>query len=90
MRVLADRIAGTPDWHEVISTANKDHPLTEEAMRQTYEVWTARARDFLLDRGAVADVSETAAPWSQLLPLYRRTVAAAEKAFADIGKLFAK
>ncbi len=54
MRVLADRIAGTPDWHEVISTANKDHPLTEEAMRQTYEVWTERARDFLVDRGLVS------------------------------------
>jgi len=54
MRVLADRIAGTPDWHEVISTANKDHPRTEEAMRQTYEVWTERARDFLADEGLVS------------------------------------
>lgn len=53
MRTLADRIAGTPDWHEVISAANKDHPLTEEAMRQTYEVWTERARDFLADEGLV-------------------------------------
>lgn len=54
MRILADRIAGTPDWHEVIATANKDHPLTEEAMRQTYEVWTERARDFLQERGLVS------------------------------------
>ena len=54
MRTLADRIAGTPDWHEVIAAANKDHPLTEEAMRQTYEVWTQRARDFLLERGLVS------------------------------------
>lgn len=54
MRALADRIAGTQDWHEVISTANKDHPLTEEAMRQTYEVWTERARDFLEERGLVS------------------------------------
>jgi alkyldihydroxyacetonephosphate synthase len=46
---------------------------------------TPYIRDFLLDRGAVADVSETAAPWSQLLPLHRRAVEAAEKAFADIG-----
>ena len=54
MRTLADRIAGTPDWHEVISTANKDHPLTEEAMRQAYEVWTERARLFLVGRGLVS------------------------------------
>lgn len=53
MRGLADKIAGTPDWHEVIAEANKDHPLTEEAMRSTYEVWTQRARDFLADEGLV-------------------------------------
>ncbi len=54
MRALADRIAGTPDWHEVIARANKDHPLTEEAMRQVYEVWTERARDFLAHEGLVS------------------------------------
>ena len=31
---------------------------------------TPYIRDFLLDRGAAADVSETAAPWSKLMPLY--------------------
>ena len=31
---------------------------------------TPYIRDFLLDRGAIGDVSETAAPWSKLLPLY--------------------
>ena len=31
---------------------------------------TPYIRDFLLDRGAAGDVSETAAPWSKLLPLY--------------------
>ncbi len=46
---------------------------------------TPYIRDFLLDRGAVADVSETAAPWSKLLPLYNATIANAEKAFADLG-----
>jgi alkyldihydroxyacetonephosphate synthase len=46
---------------------------------------TPYIRDFLLDRGAVADVSETAAPWSKLLPLYQATIANAEKAFADLG-----
>ena len=54
MRTISDRIAGTTDWHEVISTANKDHPLTEEAMRQAYEVWTERARDFLVDHDMVS------------------------------------
>ena len=46
---------------------------------------TPYIRDFLLDRGAAADVSETAAPWSKLLPLYQATIANAEKAFADLG-----
>jgi uncharacterized protein (DUF885 family) len=53
MRAIALRVAGTGDWHEVIATANKDHPLTEEAMRQAYEVWTERARAFLDERGLV-------------------------------------
>jgi len=42
-------------------------------------------RDFLLDRGAIADVSDTAAPWSKLMPLYTNVMAAAEKAFAQVG-----
>ena len=46
---------------------------------------TPYIRDFLLDRGALADVSETATSWSQLPALYERTVEAAEKAFASIG-----
>jgi uncharacterized protein (DUF885 family) len=53
MARLAERIAGTPDWHEVIEHSIEDHPLTEEAMRQSYEVWTARARDFLEHEGLV-------------------------------------
>ena len=53
MSVLAERIAGTPDWREVIERSAQDHPLTEDAMRQAYEVWTARARDFLAARGLV-------------------------------------
>lgn len=47
---------------------------------------TPYIRDFLLDRGAAADVSETAAPWARLKPLYDNVIAATEKAFADIGK----
>ena len=46
---------------------------------------TPYVRDFLLDRGAAADVSETAAPWSQLVPMYDNVTAAANKAFAQIG-----
>jgi len=53
MSILAERIAGTRDWREVIEHSSQDHPLTEEAMRQAYEVWTARARDFLAARGLV-------------------------------------
>ena len=46
---------------------------------------TPYIRDFLLERGALADVSETATSWSKLLPLYRAVVADAEKAFAALG-----
>lgn len=45
---------------------------------------TPYLRDFLLDRGAAADVSETAAPYSQLKPLYDNTVEAAEQAMAEV------
>jgi uncharacterized protein (DUF885 family) len=53
MSDLAERIAGTREWREVIETSAQDHPITEESMRQAYEVWTARARDFLAARGLV-------------------------------------
>jgi alkyldihydroxyacetonephosphate synthase len=46
---------------------------------------TPYIRDFLLDRGAVGDVSETSAPWSKLLPLYNNVIAAAEKVYAQLG-----
>jgi alkyldihydroxyacetonephosphate synthase len=46
---------------------------------------TPYIRDFLLDRGTLADVSETAAPWSALPRVYDRTVAAARGAFAELG-----
>ena len=46
---------------------------------------TPYIRDFLLDRGGIGDVSETAAPWSKLLPLYRSVIAAAEKVYAQLG-----
>jgi alkyldihydroxyacetonephosphate synthase len=46
---------------------------------------TPYIRDFLLDRGAAADVSETAMPWSKLQPVYEATTAAAQGAFAQLG-----
>jgi alkyldihydroxyacetonephosphate synthase len=48
---------------------------------------TPYIRDFLLDRGALADVSETAAPWSRLTALYDTAMAAAHGAFSDLGVL---
>jgi alkyldihydroxyacetonephosphate synthase len=46
---------------------------------------TPYIRDFLLDRGALADVAETAAPWSVLPVLYDRSMAAANGAFRELG-----
>jgi alkyldihydroxyacetonephosphate synthase len=42
---------------------------------------TPYIRDFLLDRGALADVSETAAPWSRLAGVYDAVMASAHGAF---------
>jgi alkyldihydroxyacetonephosphate synthase len=46
---------------------------------------TPYIRDYLLDRGALADVSETAAAWSVLPALYDNVIAAARGAFAELG-----
>jgi alkyldihydroxyacetonephosphate synthase len=46
---------------------------------------TPYLRDFLLDRGAAGDVSESAMPWSKLLPLYNATIKAANDAYDEIG-----
>ena len=46
---------------------------------------TPHIRDFLLDRGALGDVSETAMPWSRLKAVYDAVGAAASGAFADVG-----
>ena len=46
---------------------------------------TPYIRDFLLDRGTLADVSETAAPWSALGPLYDAVMRDARAAFAELG-----
>ena len=47
---------------------------------------TPYIRDFLLDRGAAGDVSESAAPWSKLKPLHDGVVKAAYDAFDRIGR----
>jgi len=46
---------------------------------------TPYIRDFFLDFGGSADVSETAAPWSKLPGLYTNVMAAANKAFDQVG-----
>jgi uncharacterized protein (DUF885 family) len=53
MREVALRIRGTEDWRSVLEEANEDRPRSEEVMRDAYEVWTARARDFLAETGLV-------------------------------------
>jgi alkyldihydroxyacetonephosphate synthase len=46
---------------------------------------TPYIRDFLLDRGAAADVSETAAPWSRLQEVYDNATGAARAAYEKLG-----
>ena len=46
---------------------------------------TPYIRDYLLDRGALGDVSETSAPWSALPALYADVMAAGRGAFDDLG-----
>jgi len=46
---------------------------------------TPYIRDFLLDRGVLADVSETSAPWSALGTVYDNVTARARGAFAELG-----
>ena len=46
---------------------------------------TPYIRDFLLDRGAAGDVSESAMPWSKVNQLHDAVRVAADKAFDQIG-----
>ncbi len=46
---------------------------------------TPYIRDFLLDRGAPADVSETSAPWGELQSVYDNVMAAGHGAFDELG-----
>ncbi len=47
---------------------------------------TPYLRDFLLDRGTAGDVSETSAPWSRIDALHEGVIAAAEAAYASLGR----
>jgi alkyldihydroxyacetonephosphate synthase len=47
---------------------------------------TPYLRDFLLDRGAAGDVSESAAPWSKLAALHDGVYAAAQAEFDKLGR----
>jgi uncharacterized protein (DUF885 family) len=44
---------GTKDWRAVLEELHADHPTTPEAMRDAYEDWTERARQFTVDRNLV-------------------------------------
>ncbi|MFJ1536039.1 FAD-binding oxidoreductase [Streptomyces mirabilis] len=46
---------------------------------------TPYIRDFLLDRGAAGDVSETAGPWSKLRGIHAAVYEAADRAYEKIG-----
>jgi alkyldihydroxyacetonephosphate synthase len=46
---------------------------------------TPYIRDYLLDRGALGDVSETSAPWGTLPKLYDEVMAAGRGAFTRLG-----
>jgi alkyldihydroxyacetonephosphate synthase len=46
---------------------------------------TPYIRDFLLDRGTLADVSETSAPWSRLRTVYDTVMASAHGTFDELG-----
>ena len=55
------------------------------AMYDAKKFDTPYLRDFLLDRGALGDVSDTAAPWSKLGDLYVNTMRNAYAAYEELG-----
>ena len=56
MSSLASEIdpRGGGDWQALVKQLNQDHPPSPEAMRDEYEAWTSRARDFLHETGIVS------------------------------------
>jgi uncharacterized protein (DUF885 family) len=53
LRKLAVDIGGSDDWVSLVQELSKNHPPTPDAMRETYEEWTEKARQFLGGRGLV-------------------------------------
>jgi alkyldihydroxyacetonephosphate synthase len=76
-RKLVGRIAGR---HGGVCIGSSPGALYDQKKFDTPYI-----RDFLLDRGALADVSETAAPWSRLGEVYDAVMAAARGAFDELG-----
>jgi uncharacterized protein (DUF885 family) len=53
LRRCARELRSTDDWHAVLEELNKDRPQTPEDMRKGYEEWTAKAREYLVERELV-------------------------------------
>jgi uncharacterized protein (DUF885 family) len=53
MRGIARVVGGRDDWRSVVEEVNQDHPSSPEQMRQEYEEWTSRAREFLVEHDLV-------------------------------------
>ena len=53
MQELAAKVGSSADWRATVEELNDDHPSSPEDMRQKYEDWTERARQFLRDTGLV-------------------------------------
>jgi uncharacterized protein (DUF885 family) len=53
MATLAEKIAGTPDWRQVVDSLRDDHPADMDDLLRCYREETARARQFVRDRGIV-------------------------------------
>src|SRR4051794_29895563 len=76
-RALVKRIVGR---HGGLSIGTSPGALYDQKKFDTPYI-----RDFLLDRGALADVSETAAPWRALPTVYDTVMSAAHGAFDELG-----
>lgn len=53
MAEVATAIDRGADWRTMVGALNRDHPPDPDAMRATYAEWTARAREFLVERDLV-------------------------------------
>lgn len=50
---LSMQVDGSPEWIATVRDLNRDHPPDPEAMRVTYDDWTRRARQFLVEHELV-------------------------------------